>query len=167
MFGQLNVMPDAKQDIIFYLKSLVVKYFKVCQSWLRKPIRQSVIQRVSQSGFEVQLNPFNILAANIAHTAHTAYTTSEQKGYYAYSYTYYTYRPEQCFFTNGLFDRCHVNVTFFSFLFGTLLWPNDFIFQLFLFVLKRFCPLDSKNGFVLVLAYLEPELELFEVDDDL
>ena len=29
--------------------------------------------------------------------------------------------------------------------------------------LKRFCPLDSKNVFVLVLAHLEPELELFEV----
>ena len=51
MFGQLNVMPDAKQDIIFYLKSLVVKYFKVCQSWLRKPSRQSVIQRVRLSIF--------------------------------------------------------------------------------------------------------------------
>ena len=25
--------------------------------------------------------------------------------------------------------------------------------------------MDSKNVFVLVLAYLEPELELFEVDD--
>ena len=36
-------------------------------------------------------------------------------------------------------------------------------FQLFLTVLKRFCPLNSKN--VLVLAHLEPELELFEVDD--
>ena len=32
-------------------------------------------------------------------------------------------------------------------------------------VLKRFCPLDSKNAFVLVLAHLEPELEMFEVDD--
>ena len=30
--------------------------------------------------------------------------------------------------------------------------------QLFLF-----CPLDSKNVFVLVLTHLEPELELFEV----
>ena len=37
--------------------------------------------------------------------------------------------------------------------------------QLFSTVLKRFCPLDSKNVFVLVLAHLEPELELFEVDD--
>ena len=32
-------------------------------------------------------------------------------------------------------------------------------------VLKRFCPWHSKNVFVLVLAHLEPELELFEVDD--
>ena len=38
-------------------------------------------------------------------------------------------------------------------------------FQLFSTVLKRFCPLDSKNAFVLVLAHLEPELEMFEVDD--
>ena len=29
---------------------------------------------------------------------------------------------------------------------------------------KRFCPGDSKNVFVLVLAHLEPDLELFEVD---
>ena len=27
------------------------------------------------------------------------------------------------------------------------------------------CPLDSKKVFVLVLDHLEPELELFEVDD--
>ena len=32
-------------------------------------------------------------------------------------------------------------------------------------VLKRICPWQSKNAFVLVLAHLEPELELFEVDD--
>ena len=38
-------------------------------------------------------------------------------------------------------------------------------FQLLSTVLKRFCPLHSKNVFVLVLAHLEPELELFEVDD--
>ena len=31
--------------------------------------------------------------------------------------------------------------------------------------MKRFYPLDSKNIFVLVLAHLEPELELFEADD--
>ena len=30
---------------------------------------------------------------------------------------------------------------------------------------EDFCPLDSKNAFVLVLAHLEPELEMFEVDD--
>ena len=38
-------------------------------------------------------------------------------------------------------------------------------FQLFSTKLERFCPLDSKNVFILVLAHLEPELELFEVDD--
>ena len=38
-----------------------------------------------------------------------------------------------------------------------------FAFQLFSTVLKRFCPLHSKNVFVLALAHLEPELELFEV----
>ena len=32
-------------------------------------------------------------------------------------------------------------------------------------VLEGFCPLQSKNVFVLVLSHLEPELELFEVDD--
>ena len=37
------------------------------------------------------------------------------------------------------------------------------IFRFFLTVLKRFCPGHSKNVFVLVLAHLEPELELFEV----
>ena len=38
-------------------------------------------------------------------------------------------------------------------------------FQLFSTVLKRFCPLDSKNVLVLILAHREPELELFEVND--
>ena len=37
--------------------------------------------------------------------------------------------------------------------------------QLFSTGLKRFCLLQSKNVFVLVLAHREPELELFEVDD--
>ena len=40
-----------------------------------------------------------------------------------------------------------------------------FAFQLFSTVLKRFCPLYSTNVFAMVLAHLEPELELFEVDD--
>ena len=40
-----------------------------------------------------------------------------------------------------------------------------YFFQLFLTVLKRFCPSHFKNVFILVLAHLEPELELFEVDD--
>ena len=39
------------------------------------------------------------------------------------------------------------------------------LFRIFSTVLKRFRPGDSKNVFVLVLAHLEPELELFEVDD--
>ena len=38
-------------------------------------------------------------------------------------------------------------------------------FQLFSTVLKRFWPGHSKNVFVLILAHLKPELELFEVDD--
>ena len=38
-------------------------------------------------------------------------------------------------------------------------------FQLVSTDLKRFCPGHSKNVFVLVQAHLEPELELFEVDD--
>ena len=42
---------------------------------------------------------------------------------------------------------------------------KQFDFFNFSTVLKRFCPLDSKNVFVLVLAHLEPELELFVVDD--
>ena len=42
---------------------------------------------------------------------------------------------------------------------------NGLIFQLFSIALKGFCPLDSKNVFVFVLSHLEPELELFEVDD--
>ena len=36
---------------------------------------------------------------------------------------------------------------------------------MFLTVLKKFCPLCSKNVFALVLAHLEPELELLEVGD--
>ena len=40
-----------------------------------------------------------------------------------------------------------------------------YFFQLFLTVLKRFCPSHFKNVFILVLAHLEPELELFEVED--
>ena len=36
-------------------------------------------------------------------------------------------------------------------------------FNFFSIVLKRFCPLDYKNDFVLVLAHLEAELELLEV----
>ena len=36
-------------------------------------------------------------------------------------------------------------------------------FLIFLTVLKRFCPLDSKNVFVLVPPHLEPEVKLFGV----
>ena len=48
-----------------------------------------------------------------------------------------------------------------------LFWssPVTKLFDFFSTVLKRFCPLDSKKVFVLVLDHLEPELELFEVDD--
>ena len=38
-------------------------------------------------------------------------------------------------------------------------------FKLFSTVLDRFCSLDSKNVFILILTHLEPELELFEVGD--
>ena len=38
-------------------------------------------------------------------------------------------------------------------------------FQLFSTVLKRFCPVHSKDVFILVLAHIEPELEMFGVDD--
>ena len=48
--------------------------------------------------------------------------------------------------------------------FFKLYCDNSLIFFTFI-NLKRFCPLDSKNVFVLALAHLEPELELFEVDD--
>ena len=56
------------------------------------------------------------------------------------------------------------NVAFFIFL-ERCCDQTVWFFQLFPTVLKRFCPLDFKNVFVLVLAHLEPELELFEVDD--
>ena len=54
------------------------------------------------------------------------------------------------------------NVAFFYFL-GGFAVTKWFVFQLFSTVLKTFCPLDFKNVFVLVLAHLEPKLELFEV----
>ena len=65
-----------------------------------------------------------------------------------------------CFYMDGGNGQ---NVAFFYF-FLKLCCDNWFV-QLFSTVLKRFCPLDSKNVFVFVLAHLEPELELFEVDD--
>ena len=42
---------------------------------------------------------------------------------------------------------------------------NVAFFDFFSTVRKRFWPMHSKNVFVLVLAHLEPELELLEVDD--
>ena len=44
-------------------------------------------------------------------------------------------------------------ISIFKIFFGALLWPNGLTFST---VLKRFCPLDSKN-------VLESELELFKV----
>ena len=55
------------------------------------------------------------------------------------------------------------NVAFFYYFFEAVLWPNDLISSTFLNCSEeRFCPLDSKNVFTLVLAHLEPELEQFE-----
>ena len=44
-------------------------------------------------------------------------------------------------------------------------YQTVWFFQLFSTVLKRICPLHSKNVFDLALTHLESELELFEVDD--
>ena len=58
------------------------------------------------------------------------------------------------------------NVAFFFFFFLELCCDqSSCFFQPFSTVLKRFCPSHSKNVFILVLAHLEPELELFGVDD--
>ena len=46
-----------------------------------------------------------------------------------------------------------------------LVFKKKLFFQLISTVLKRFWPGNYKNVFVLVLAHLKPELELFEVDD--
>ena len=51
-----------------------------------------------------------------------------------------------------------------AFFFGALLWPNDLIFSSFLNCSEEILPVRF-YVFVLVLAHLEPELELFEVDD--
>ena len=56
-------------------------------------------------------------------------------------------------------------MAFFIFFWGFAVTKRFYFFQLLLTVLKRFCPLDSKNVLVLVLAHLEPELGLLEVDD--
>ena len=55
------------------------------------------------------------------------------------------------------------NVAFF--IFRSYAVTKRWFFSIFSTVLKRSCPLHSKNVFVSVLARLEPELELFEVDD--
>ena len=44
-----------------------------------------------------------------------------------------------------------------------LVFLKELFFQLISTVLKRFWPGNYKNVFVLVLAHLKPELELFEV----
>ena len=54
------------------------------------------------------------------------------------------------------------NVAFFSSSAVTK-WFDFFNFSQLSTVLKRFCPLDSKNVFVLVLAHIEPELELRKI----
>ena len=58
-----------------------------------------------------------------------------------------------------------VKLWHFSFFLELCCDQTVWFFQLFSAVLKRFCPLDSKNVFVLVLAHSEPELERFEADD--
>ena len=57
------------------------------------------------------------------------------------------------------------NVAFLNFFWSSAVTKRFDFFQLFSTVLERFCPLHSKNVFVLVLTHLESELELFEVDD--
>ena len=52
------------------------------------------------------------------------------------------------------------NVTFLHYFCCSAVIKRFDFCQLFSTVLKRFCPLDSKNVFVLVLAHREPELEL-------
>ena len=56
-------------------------------------------------------------------------------------------------------------MAFFYFFLGSAVTKRSDFFLLFSTVLKRFCPGDSKNVFVLVVPHLEPEPELFEVND--
>ena len=58
----------------------------------------------------------------------------------------------------GKWSKCGI----FSFFWSSAVTKG---FDSFNFSLKRFCPWHSKNVFVLVLAHLEPKLELFEVED--
>ena len=54
----------------------------------------------------------------------------------------------------GQFLQDRENVQIMSkFFFETSLWPNGLIFQDFSTVLKNFCPEESKNSFILVLAH--------------
>ena len=55
------------------------------------------------------------------------------------------------------------NVAFFILFWSSTLTKRFDFFQLFSTALMRFCLGHSKNVFVLILAHLEPELELFEV----
>ena len=57
------------------------------------------------------------------------------------------------------------NVAFFHLFWSSAVTKRFDFFQLFSTALMRFCLGHSKNVFVLILAHLEPELELFEVDD--
>ena len=62
----------------------------------------------------------------------------------------------------GQFSKDGENSQNLAFFFGALLSQNGMMFSIFL---KRFCLLVSKIVFVFILAHVEPELELFEVDD--
>ena len=58
----------------------------------------------------------------------------------------------------GKWSKCDISYIFLELCCEQTVW----CFQLFSTVLKTFCQLHSKNVFVLVLAHLETELELFE-----
>ena len=57
------------------------------------------------------------------------------------------------------------NVSFSFIFFSDAVTKQFDFFHLFSTVLKRLWPGHANNVFVLVLAHLKPELELFEVDD--
>ena len=70
-------------------------------------------------------------------------------------YPYGSISPER-----GKWSKCGI---YFLFFWELCCDQMVLFFQLFSTDLKRFCPLHSKNVFVLVPAHLEPELELFEL----